>query len=210
MRIKRSPPLNIKIFLLGATGRTGKRVLAEGLARGFTIHALVRNPDKIDIKHPNLVIFSGSPAEKQLIDKAIAGCDVVISALNLLRKSDWPWARQLTPPGFIVGVIQHSLRAMKSINISRIIIVSAAGVGESSHEMPAFVRWLFRNSNIGKAYEEHAQQEALLKSSGMDYTIVRPVMLNQSEKTANVRVSINGSPKPAAGVSRKILAAFSA
>ena len=39
-------------------------------------------------------------------------------------------------------------------------------------------RLLIRNSNIMKAYEDHDRQEQVVRQSALDWTIVRPVMLN--------------------------------
>jgi hypothetical protein len=62
--------------------------------------------------------------------------------------------------------------------IRRIVSVSASGVGGSWNDMFLVVRWLIRYSNIWKAYEDHDRQEKIIRQPALDWTIVRPVMLN--------------------------------
>ena len=38
----------MKLFVIGATGRTGKEIAQQALARGHQVTAFVRSPDKID------------------------------------------------------------------------------------------------------------------------------------------------------------------
>ena len=76
---------------------------------------------------------------------------------------------------------------MEKNHIKRIITVSASGAGDSWKEMPLIARLLIRNSNIWKAYEDHARQEQMLRQSALDWTIVRPVMLNDKDSEEYTR-----------------------
>jgi uncharacterized protein len=50
----------MKLFLVGATGRTGKWILKAALAGGHQVTALVRDPtDRLGISHPSLSVVSG-------------------------------------------------------------------------------------------------------------------------------------------------------
>ena len=44
----------MKIFIVGGTGKTGKELIKQGLERGHSITALVRNPDQLKISKPDL------------------------------------------------------------------------------------------------------------------------------------------------------------
>jgi len=43
-----------KIALIGASGFIGSAILKELLNRGHSVTAIVRHPDKITLKNPNL------------------------------------------------------------------------------------------------------------------------------------------------------------
>ena len=44
-------------LLLGATGRTGKHILDRALEEGLTVHALVRDKQKIKSSSPRLILL---------------------------------------------------------------------------------------------------------------------------------------------------------
>lgn len=49
----------MKIAVLGATGPSGLQTVLEALERGFSVVALVRNPDKLTVKDNNLQVNAG-------------------------------------------------------------------------------------------------------------------------------------------------------
>jgi uncharacterized protein YbjT (DUF2867 family) len=64
------------------------------------------------------------------------------------------------------------------------------------------------NSKLSAAYLEHERQEALVRNSGLDWTIVRPVGLNHSQKPKLVKVILVHGQKPSLIISRKATAGF--
>lgn len=198
----------MKILLLGATGRTGRYVLMEALQRGYEVHALVRDVSKIKVQSIGLVLFTGNPENKVALGKAIQGCDVVISALNISRVSDFPWARLRTPLDFLKNTLGHLIGHMNALGMKRIILTSAWGVGDSRVEIPGWFKWFIDNSNVGKAYAQHEVQERMLKESNLDWTAVRPVGLTNGTKIKELIVSREGNPKPRLTISRRHAAKF--
>jgi putative NADH-flavin reductase len=47
------------MVILGATGDTGKPLLRQTLDRGHTVTAIVRDPAKLTVVHPNLKTVRG-------------------------------------------------------------------------------------------------------------------------------------------------------
>lgn len=49
--------------------------------------------------HPSILVFEGTPAKEKVLGKAIEGCEMTISALNISRTCDFPWEplRTLSP-----------------------------------------------------------------------------------------------------------------
>ncbi|MEO0471273.1 MAG: NAD(P)H-binding protein [Bacteroidota bacterium] len=198
----------MRIFVLGGSGRTGKQILSQSLDRGHHVQALVRNPDKISLNHPNLQLIKGDPALENDIIKGIEACEVVLSCLNISRRSDFPWARLRTPESFLSETMQRIIHAMHLHQIRRIIVVSAWGVRETFPYLPGWFQFLIKNSNIGVAYTDHEKQEAMLERQNLDWTIVRPVGLTSGRNLHKTRISIDNQPKPNLLISRAQLAAF--
>jgi putative NADH-flavin reductase len=71
-----------KIVLIGASGFIGSALLKEALARGHKVKAIVRNPEKISMKNPNLMVEKGDVSSSQLVSRLCKGADVIISAYN--------------------------------------------------------------------------------------------------------------------------------
>ena len=109
-----------KIALIGASGLVGSAILKESLQRGHTVTAIVRNPDKIKLTDPNLLIKKGDVLSEQSVPELISGADVVISAYN---------------PGWTnPNIAEETTRAYNSIiggvkkaKIPRLLIVGGAG-----------------------------------------------------------------------------------
>src|SRR5215472_15818440 len=69
----------VKIFLLGAAGNAGQRILREALARSHEVTAMVRGEAKLP-SSPNLRLTRGSVDKSPDLARAMVGHDVVINA----------------------------------------------------------------------------------------------------------------------------------
>lgn len=191
-----------RILIFGATGRTGSLILEEALNQGYKLNCLLRNPKNIKRTHENLKIFQGSPQYLPDLENAIHGCTTVISSLNISRKTDFPWSSLRTPPTFLSEVAKNILEASKTNRIERLIVCSAWGVSETKKDIPWWFKWLIENSNIGIAYKDHERQENRIKSSGLNWTIVRPTGLTNFKRERKIIESFNNIPKPKLTISR--------
>jgi uncharacterized protein YbjT (DUF2867 family) len=196
------------ILLLGATGRTGRHILDIALERGFTVRVLVRNAEKIGVQNPNLSIFEGDTRNPSVLSEAMDGVEAVLSCLNISRKSDFPWSRLRTPGDFLSDTMKNILFVAKAKGVRRLVVTSAWGVAESRPFIPGWFAWLIDNSNISAAYLEHERQEALVKASDMDWTIVRPVGLTNSSSPKPIRVFLENDGNPSLVISRRNTAGF--
>jgi putative NADH-flavin reductase len=196
------------ILILGATGRTGKLLLEQALQRGHTVHALVRDKNKLKLMHAGLTIFEGSPLDKTALENAMRGCEAIISALNISRTTDWPWSKLRTPKDFLSETMKNIIGLAPQLNSRRIIFTSAWGAAETRKDIPGWFRWFIEHSNIRYAYEDHARQEELLKQTPLEWTSVRPAGLINSKKKKEIIVSLNNKPKPRLIISRRGVAAF--
>ena len=71
------------LAVLGATGRTGRQVVAYALADGIRVRALARDPDTLaDLVAPGLTIVAGDAQDHASVARLVEGADAVISALG--------------------------------------------------------------------------------------------------------------------------------
>jgi putative NADH-flavin reductase len=167
-------------LLFGASGRTGQHVVSELLSQSHTAVALVRTSGNLNPR-PGLTIVTGSPLSKSDIRSTLAASPLSPSAaiitLNTVRKSDSPFAAQLSPPRFLADSCANICEVLEQAGIHRIIVMSTAGVGDSWANLPwlskAFLGW----TNVKYALEDHSLVDKEIRLTKMDWTLVRAVRL---------------------------------
>ncbi len=197
----------MKLLLLGATGRTGKWVLKMALEKGFRVNVLIRDATKVG-PQSNLEVFEGLPAERDAVLKAAKECTAVITVLNISRTSDFPWAPLRTPKTLLSSTMEVLVTIFKTVGIKKVVVCSAWGVGDSKKDIPWWFRATIDHSNIKYAYADHQRQEEIVRSSDIDWTIVRPVGLTASKSEKQVRVTHGKRPRPRLTIGRRALAEF--
>lgn len=164
-------------LLLGASGRTGQHVVPELLSQGHTAVALVRTADSV-IPRTGLTIVTGSPLSKSDIKNALSAApslkpSAAIITLNTVRKSDSPFAPQVSPPRFLADSCANVCEVLEQAGVYRIVFLSTAGVGDSWAPLPwlskAFMGW----TNIKYALEDHSLVDKEIRLTKMDWTLVR-------------------------------------
>ena len=196
-----------KLLLFGATGRTGGIVTQYALAKGYTVTALVRNPGKLTVKHDRLSVVQGLPTRFDDVRQAMVGCDAVISTLSALSMQEILSFRRIESPHTIEKSMQNAMTAMKECGVKRIVTLSSIGVGDSYPYAPWFMRLIIKITNFKIVFADHHRQESLLMGSNLDWTIARPVALNNNNEAKALRVTYHQTPSPFA-IGRKQLARF--
>lgn len=110
----------MKIALIGATGFVGSKILEELLTRGHQVTAILRNPEKLTLKHPSLSLAKADVFNEQELSTALKGHDVVISAFNP------GWSNPNIYTEFLEGSKAIQL-ATKNAAVKRFIIIGGAG-----------------------------------------------------------------------------------
>ena len=195
------------ILLFGASGRTGKLVLDYALEQGHQVTALVRNASKITARD-RLAIVVGTPLNVEDVQKASSGTDAVIVALNNVRTSDLPWAKQVSPPRFMADSVANAVTAMATNGARRIVIISANGVGDSRDYAIAPIRFLVKRTNLGTTYADHDLVDAEIRNTDTDWTLIRPVTLTNNDTARKIHATDVGGPRPGKLVSRTDVARF--
>lgn len=189
----------MKLLILGATGRTGQELVRQSLDKGYEVHALVRNPAKITMRHPFLTVIHGDVLDKNLLAETIDGKDAVISALGL--------GRSLKSNDLIFNVAGLLVPAMQEKKVSRLIFLSAFGVGETFPQANWLQKLAFRIP-LKNLYDDKARAETIIKNSDLDWTLVYPVVLTDKPAKGNYQVGDSFPMKGFPKVSRADVAHF--
>jgi len=189
-----------KILVLGATGGTGQLIVRRALDAGHEVTALVRSLEKArNLGGAKRVI--GDARDEDVLREASRGRDVVISALG-------------TPasPFREVTLLSESTRAlvnaMRAEHVSRLVCITGLGAGDSAgHGGFLFDRVIFPLL-LRKVYADKNRQEAIIRTSGLDWTLVRPSILNDKPEQGAIRVLNDLADFHGGTISRSDVAAF--
>jgi putative NADH-flavin reductase len=110
----------MKVALIGASGFVGSAILKEALDRGHQVTAIVRNPEKISIKNPNLKAVKGNAFDADELAALVKGHEAVISAYNP------GWTNPAIYEDFLKGS-EAIQAAVKKAGVERYITVGGAG-----------------------------------------------------------------------------------
>lgn len=170
----------MKIVVFGGTGGTGVFVVKEALAAGHDVTVVARTPGKVTEAHPRLEVVRGDVTDAASVRAAIEGKDAVVSALG---------APSSRPPVTVHRVgIASILAGMKDTGVRRLVAISSGGHYEG-HDPNAsrFFEWIIRPLFLRHVYEDLATMDALIASSDVDWTILRPPRLLDEPGTGRVR-----------------------
>jgi len=197
----------MNIIVFGATGGTGRAVTQLLLAQGHTVTVFARRPAALS-DAPGQRIVAGDAMNAEQVAAAVVGHDAVVVSLG---NSQDPFAkmfgaRRTTPANICEVGTRHIIAAMKPCGIRRLLLVSAFGVGDT-RARASWLNRLFFRLVLREHMADKALQEAVVKASAADWTLVQPVALVDKpilgQWTASQVGAIGGSM-----ISRTDLAAF--
>lgn len=169
----------MKIALFGATGGTGRALLAQALERGDEVRALVRDPGKLDVSDPGLTVIAGDVLDPTAVADCLAGTDAVACILGTK-----PGQEPIESRG--TNVI---LEQMQASGPRRLVVVSSMGVGDSIDQVALAFR-LIMQMTLKRIMEDKERQEQLVMQSGLDWTIVRPGGLTDGPRTGRYQAGV--------------------
>ena len=179
------------IALLGATGRSGLPFTNLALQQGHILNALVRDPLKMTIQHPNLRVIKGDALDPASINKVLEGADGVVSFLGQDKASQ---------PDLQTKATDLIISAMKTRQLRRLISVTGGGVRDAAQDKPGFmdnmIVFIMKNlagSGARNALADGITHAELIKNSGLDWTIVRGPMLTDDPARGAYQVGYVGT-----------------
>ena len=189
-----------KLVIFGATGGTGRQIVTQALQHGHQVTAFVRDPQKLPIDAARLRVVTGDvTAGVDMVAQAVSGQDVAISALGR--------GNSLKSENLISRSMRTIVPAMERQGVRRLIVVSAFGVGETRRDATRLQRIFFRLL-LRDLYADKAAAEAYVRSSSLDWTLVKPTRLTDGPLTGTYRVGERLDMRGQANISRADVAHF--
>jgi putative NADH-flavin reductase len=185
----------LRLFILGATGGTGRALVDQARERGHQVTAFVRSPQRLGAPRAGVTVREGDPRNVAALSAALPGHDAVVSALG--------------PPGagrttILRECARSTVAAMQVAGVRRLLVVSAAMLFEDAGMLFAVLRRIL----LRNVAEDSVGMERMVMASGLDWTIVRPPKLTNGPLTQHYRVEDGRMPHGSIFLSRADVAHF--
>jgi putative NADH-flavin reductase len=154
------------------------------LLAGHSVRALARSAARIPIKNAALDKVSGDALDSDTIRSALQDVNVVVQTLGV----------DIAPRAIFerTTLFSQSTRilvdAMKASGVKRLIAVTGLGAGDSRGHGGLLYDAVVFPLLLKRVYDDKDVQEWIIRSSGLDWTIVRPGLLTNSPATGHYRV----------------------
>lgn len=188
------------VAIVGATGGIGQHVVLHAVAYGHTVRVLARDASQVELPD-RVTIIEGDVRDTDALDRLLEGVEVVVSCLGTRRREAPVVAEGTTA----------LLDAMDARGISRLIWVSAIGVGNSRPQlvrMSKVFAWIIQPLMLRAAYADLDEAERIVrKRRNRSAVTVRPAGLSNKPGDRNWR---QGDHRASVGsmIARADVAAF--
>jgi putative NADH-flavin reductase len=193
----------MKVSIFGASGATGLLLTERCLAAGYRVTVLLRTPQKF-LYRDRVVVVEGNAFDPEVVRLTVEGADVVLSALG---------ARSLRKEDVLERAVPLIVAAMRQTGVRRIIALGSAGAESTSlDKQPAWRRWIVQNivynTFLKWPVASQIAQWKTLSTSGLDWTMVMPPMLQNSPGRGVYRIDGDALPRNSSRIAREDVADF--
>jgi putative NADH-flavin reductase len=183
----------MNVLILGATGGTGVELVKQSLAKGHSVTALVRSPDRLASFESCIAIRQGNLLDISDLSFALEGQDAVLSAFG-----------PRTP------IVREERKLLQKFAAALIPALSRTGVKRLLVESVAFLfkdAWLPPVYLIGKLFfpsvvADASAMESIIGQSPLDWTLVRPPELTNKPHPGQYRMRNGHLPRFGISISR--------
>ncbi|MFM9499657.1 NAD(P)-dependent oxidoreductase [Streptomyces galilaeus] len=190
----------MRIAILGATGGTGYETVAQALAVGHTVTALIRDRTALRPDGERLKVIVGDALDAASVDAVVEDQDAVFMSLGLSASGSAAEVVTVCTVG-----ARHVLAAMNRHGVRRLVAMSTHGVNDSDDGSP-YVRSLWQA--MGERLKDKQTMETLIRASAVDWTIVRAPRISEMPPRGDYRVGERLRIEPEHSVSRVGVAGF--
>lgn len=165
----------MRVFVAGATGKTGKHIVRQLIERDVPVTALVRDLERGKTILPEAVeLIEGDVLKPATFESALTNCSVLICATGASPSLDPTGPYKVDYEG-----TKNLVDAAKKQGIEHFVLVSSLCVSKFFHPLNLFWLVLYWKK----------QAENYIQASGIPYTIVRPGGLKEEDNSDNITMS---------------------
>jgi len=173
----------MRLLIIGASRGIGLETVRQALDRGHMVRAFSRSAGNIAIDHSNLEKVSGNAQNLEDVSAALTGVDVVVETIGVA----------INPQTILFGTDLFSragrviVEAMKAHGPKRLIVITGLGAGDARDRLGPLFAVGFQLS-LKRIYDDKDIEEQIIKTSGLEWTILRPGLLRDGPMTGVYQV----------------------
>ena len=161
-----SPPACLAVT--GASGKTGWRVVQDARQRGYQVRAILRPGSSVPEGLAGAELIRLDLSDQNALQQALSGVEALVIATGARPSID------LTGPLQVDALaIRSQIAACRAAGVQRVVLVSSLCSGRLFHPLNLFGLILVWKRVV----------ERWLEGSGLDWTVVRPGGLRESEES---------------------------
>jgi len=191
---------NMKLLIVGASRGVGLQLLEQSLQAGHVVTAFARHPQKLPRPSERLKVMAADILEATQVQQAVAGQEAVCITIGV----GVTWK----PVSVFSQGTRNVLAAMAEHGVRRLVCITGIGAGDSKGHGGFLYDRIFNPLLLKTIYEDKDRQEALIRASETDWTIVRPGFLTNGPLTGRYRVLTDLRGVTAGKISRADVAHF--
>ena len=163
----------MRALVVGATGGTGRAVVDALLARGHEVTAMARHIEP----RAGVRVMRGDARVAGEVERAVAGQEAVIVTLGIAENALLVrLGLGKTPMDVRSAGTRNVIQAMRQHGVRRLVVQSSYGVGPSRDRLTLGWKLTFALV-LRPQIDDTEQQEALVRTSALEWTLVQPVGL---------------------------------
>jgi uncharacterized protein YbjT (DUF2867 family) len=171
-----APSSPSRLLIVGATGGTGRELVAQALERGHEVTAFVRDPARLRADHPRLRLVQGDVVDAAAVDRAMQGQD------SALGHNKFFYPTRILSEG-----TRNIVRAMEAHGVRRFICETSLGIGDSAGRMGLYYTLFVIPVILPFYFWDKTRQERIVEASTVHWVIVRPGALTSQPAQGAVR-----------------------
>jgi len=152
--------------------------VSQALERGHRVTALVRK-EPSGKPRPQLIAVLGNVLDPPSLDRAARGQDAVLSALGHRQ-----WFR---PTRILSEGTRNLIEAMRRHGVRRFVCETALGISDAWWRMGLYYTLFVHPFILPLYFWDKTRQEAIIRASDLDWTIVRPGALTNGPRRGHYR-----------------------
>lgn len=154
----------MRIFVLGASGGVGSRLLEQAAAHGHAVTAQTRDARKLSSKQAARVV-AGSPTDEAFLQRNLGGHDAAVLCIGI---------DAVGRTTLFSDTAKALIAAMEATGVKRLVAITGIGAGDTEGHGGWFYNRVVYPLFTRNRYIDKDRQEAIIEQTNLDWTIVRP------------------------------------